>query len=730
MQLFPRINNRNNFLVKNHPIYHPASINYIDYWREQKKRCIEGYWAEDTTKEEHQKGIKLYRFMPPALYFYVNMATIKIINEKEKNTVLRRPNLDDVEWIAFTVLLVCRGFSGFELDTEYTCITDPEKRPEGKTYIDPWEYLKQRHEKPLGVPLYENNCLNLLWLTSRGLGKTFIAGALAGHEILIDGAKRYTQQSIDNPASITVFVGAFKADKSINLLSTIDDLRDNLPGSYGKGDEFTPSPLYKELSGVNKPGIIREHIYKVKEGGSWKDAGSGSKLVHELVTVSNPQAPAAYRATMAIIEEIGLLEADIQAVLGATGPTLKIGSHKIGSFIGIGTGGNITKVAQLESIFRNPREYEFFAMEDIFERTGEIGLFMPTHYMYREYKDENGNTDWEKTEQVVSKIRAAKKYQALEQEKMNYPIVPSEIFMNSGGSIFPQEEIKNQLRWVIANETKLNNILNVGMLHYSDNGIVFRKDSNLTPINKYPVEKGTNLAGAITIFEHPPEYIPEGMFKIVYDPYRDDNIEKMDRGVSCASIYVYKAVQQFDGVHDQLVAWYVGRLRNVDDVHDIAIKMATYYKAKIMVEMDLPGFYKYCIHNRKVGFLARTPWVTMGKFNPKGKKRIDYGIMMKGNGLLKIQAEQYISRWLLQERKKYYDDEGNEVGVQRNVDCVYDRGLLEELLNYNRTGNFDRISSLFLLMIWLEETKEIPVTNTIKSKQGTFDEFFSKYFKQ
>ncbi len=730
--LFPKIFNKKAFIVDSHPVYHPASSDYITYWKEQKKRCVEGFWAEDY--DATKSNVVKYRYMPGPLYFYGNMATIKTVDDRYKITAFNRPSIDDVEWIIFTVFLVCRGFSGFENDTIYSCNEKYNTKEnidvlEKRIYVDPWEYLKKTHDKPLGRALYENPALNLLLLSSRGIGKTFSVGSLISSEILLDGAKVYNNETIQNPANITVFVGAYKGDKSINLLNVVDDIIDNLPGAYGKGDNKVLSPFHKELTGVNKPGSIREHSYRVKEGGDWINKGSKSKIVHEVVTVANPQAPAAYRATMAIIEEIGLLEADIEEVLGATSPVLLVGGKKFGSFIGIGTGGNVGKVAQLENIFRNSSDYKFFSMHDIFENMGEIGLFIPAQYMFREFKDVNGNTIWEKADAAIEKNRKGLKYQALEQEKMNYPVIPSEIFMHNFGSVFPVDEINKQLKWVIAHQKKIDAMSTVGQLYYTETGVkIISKDTDI-PIRKFPLEKGSDLKGAVVIYEHPPEYIPDNLYKIVYDPVRDDNIDKMDRGISLAAIYVYKAIQKFDGCRDQLVAHYVGRLPNTDDIHEIAIKLAIMFRAKIMVEMDLPGFYKYCINTKKYSFLAASPWITIGKLNSNAKRRYSVGIMMRGNSLLKIQAEQYISRWLLQERDVEVDEEGNITRIRRNIDYIYDKSLLEELKNYNRTGNFDRVSALLLLMIWLEETKEVEVQNTEEIIMDRFDLFMQKHFK-
>lgn len=47
-----------------------------------------------------------------------------------------------------------------------------------------------------------------------------------------------------------------------------------------------------------------------------------------------------------------------------------------------------------------------------------------------------------------------------------------------------------------------------------------------------------------------------------------------------------------------------------------------------------------------------------------------------------------------------YDEHGNPV---RSIDRIYSIGLLEELIQYYRKGNFDRISSLFMVMFQVQE---------------------------
>jgi hypothetical protein len=721
--LFPKINNLKAIIINEHPKYHPDSKQYLDYWREQKKRCIEGYWYEDLPSQ--------WRYCTPVFYFYGNMGTIIDTDHKSKLRRLTRPSMRDVEWIMLTDYMVAKGFSGFEDDEEFTSniavvtgdlLTPACYKQDGtlKTYISPLDYLKQLHDKPKGKPLYENDASNVFILGSRGLGKSYTVAHIILHELLFDGQKEYTLAQRE--ARTEIFVGAFKADKSSELLSKVETALNSLPGAFGGGETYRPAPFYKEMSGTLKVGNTKspyKHEYKKKENGTWVTAGSGSKILHEVFTVENPQAAAGSRPSLIVIEEVGLLP-NVKDVHGSNTAAQITGGRKMGTSIYLGTGGNMDKIAESEYIFRRPKEYNIVAHEDEWENTGEIGLFIPVQYTYSDLKDKNGNTKFDLADKRVETERKSKRWDALQHQKMNYPVSPSEMFLSSRGTMFPQEEIQQQLKYIIKNQTIIDRFTSHGKLVYdidAANGVSFRPDTSgeCVPITDYPTKKNTSIRGCLTIYEHPPEIIPEGLYKITYDIVKDDNIYEMSKGVSLAAVYVYKSVQRFDGVYDQIVGHYVGRYPNVDDIHELAIKMALYFNAKIMVETNLPGFYKYCLHNKRLNILARTPFMTIGKIEPGGKQRLNIGIYM--STALIIQAEQYLVRWLLEEREASYDELGNKLSSKRNVNFIYDKALLEELLSYNRYVNTDRVTALLLLMLWLEEAKEHPEVKPIDEQE-------------
>ena len=163
-----------NFLEKDIPRFHAISQHYdrVSYWKEQKRRCIEGYWVSG-------------KWMPGALYFYCNFHTIRFEEEGSASRKIGRPWLRDIDWEKAYIYEEAMGFSGFSEDTLYTC--DRKYGPEKdrairfgwitesdiskRIYIPAREYLRKIHPANLGKPLYVNGAKNVLDMEARGGGK-------------------------------------------------------------------------------------------------------------------------------------------------------------------------------------------------------------------------------------------------------------------------------------------------------------------------------------------------------------------------------------------------------------------------------------------------------------------------------------------------------------------------------------------------------------------------------
>ena len=105
-----KIENRNTWLV-NIPKYHPDSTQYLNFWKQAKRKCIEGFWGQDFGK---------WRYMPGPLFFYVNFCRILDVNEETKTRRSITPLLRDLEWELSYMMLEAKGFSGFKDGNEYT----------------------------------------------------------------------------------------------------------------------------------------------------------------------------------------------------------------------------------------------------------------------------------------------------------------------------------------------------------------------------------------------------------------------------------------------------------------------------------------------------------------------------------------------------------------------------------------------------------------------------------
>jgi hypothetical protein len=77
---------------------------------------------------------------------------------------------------------------------------------------------------------------------------------------------------------------------------------------------------------------------------------------------------------------------------------------------------------------------------------------------------------------------------------------------------------------------------------------------------------------------------------------------------------------------------------------------------------------------------------------------------------LKQYALRRAQQWLLEEKGKITEelpDGTTREVIIRNLHTLKDDLLIEELIQYNDKGNFDRVSAFLLMILWLEQDQEI-----------------------
>ncbi|AGO48983.1 terminase large subunit [Cellulophaga phage phi14:2] len=766
----PIINNRNNFLVKSIPNLHPSSVRYLKYWKQEKKRCIEGFWGIDNGDincgpleiEESTVDAEMYRFMPPKLYWYVNYGTIRHRPDhlpKTSPKVKIRPYLRDFEWGYFYNELEARGFSGFELDDENSCNTmlkDPteftdedlravcldlndeiiqfkynnyfKKDGSRKTYVNPREYIRRVFDKPMGTIVYENEAKNFMLLGARGGGKSFLTAGTIAHEWLFDGAKYYNEDSIKNPAVVEVLVGAALSSKSSEILGKVRDMIEDMPGAYS---EESVHPFYKDHSGSLAPNNFKNpfrHEYEKKVAGKWKRFGSGSKILHATFTIENPEAAAGTRPGLIIIEEVGLMP-NLLLVHGSnTAAQMTDGVIKFGSSIYIGTGGNIEKIIESEMVFRDPKGFSMLEFDDIWEGNGKIGWFVPAYYMDGNFKDKNGNTRLKEATEVYEKRRVEKKKaksnSAIDLEMMNYPLKPSEMFINKLGNRFPIAELKQQLVEVQTKRSEYRDKHWTGTLVFNKLGkLEFKpKDDNLV-VRDYPILDNRSKEGMIEIFEMPKRDQQGEVFRNRYysgtDTYDDDESSTNSLG----SIFV------MDSWTQRIVAEFTGR-PSTTEFYEITRKLTIFYNATNNYENNKKGLFWHYEKKKSLNILAETPRSLKDEANVSirsvGNTR--YGTPVGGSRGVQKYGIQLIESWL----------DGQATGKEEGISNVYmirSEGLLKELIAYNPdpSYNFDRIMSLIMTLILTEDQYrmiEQEKDNQSKPKSSALaqDNYFNKNY--
>ena len=211
----------------------------------------------------------------------------------------------------------------------------------------------------------------------------------------------------------------------------------------------------------------------------------------------------------------------------------------------------------------------------------------------------------------------------------------------------------------------------------------------LEPITTYAYD-GISKEGAVVIYEQPVPNAPRGLYKIGYDPVRQDN------GTSLAAIIVYKGVMQGSYTKNCIVAEYVGRKGEPEDVHVIAELLAEYYNTKVMYENEVPDVKTYFQRRRILHLLEVQPDAVINKSVKKSKVARVYGCHMVPQ--LKDAGERYIKQWLVEVVD--FDENNNPI---TNLDRINSLRLIEELIMYNKTGNFDLVSALIMCMFQVQE---------------------------
>lgn len=391
-----------------------------------------------------------------------------------------------------------------------------------------------------------------------------------------------------------------------------------------------------------------------------------------------------------------------------------------------GTGGEQGPgIAGLEELFMNPDTYDCLGFENCWEIDGTLpndhGFFFPSWSCMTKFMDKDGNTDFKKAKAYRDEEReklAKRGAVIVDKKRAEQPYNPTEALMRLQANPFPIEQLQKQLRR-IDSSLDVQGILKVGELEIDDGKVSFRLNSKLEPVVKYPHKTDEVLEGAFVMFEAPLKddngKVPANMYYIIADCFAVDTEQATDWN-SLGSYYVYKKKNTlFPTEDDILVGWYSGRPPRVKDFHRRVFLAARFYNAIVQTEIKGGGqeLLNYAKDHGFLEYCGERP--TVFNQDKEFKKMSGRQFFVRIEENTKPERIQKLVDWLLTERNLRVD--GDKTEYILNLERIYDRALLEELIKYHPDGNFDRISCLLVLMTIIQEAELQQITEQYKQNR-------------
>lgn len=466
---------------------------------------------------------------------------------------------------------------------------------------------------------------------------------------------------------------------------------------------------------VNTQMRKRAGFFTKDEYGNEIELGFKSEIIG-VTLKDNPDVVRGKAGKLIIFEEAGSFS-ELGAAWQIARPSVEQDGMAFGTMIAFGTGGDEdSHFETLKDMFYNPDGYNCIGFDNIWDETPsdkKCGFFIPqyTNMDFRDdagnriYMDNDGNTLRRKSVEYIlterrKVIENATNSVAVDRYVAEHCITPQEACLEFGGNIFPKKELQEQLATIRTNK-HLSNHKQIGDLIWEKDGTLKWVIKKIGDITHYPLKKDDNPTGSIVIWEHPVKDAPIGLYILGVDPYDHDQSGTNSLG----STFVYKRFQDFENYYDIIVAEYTGRPSTAEEYYENLRKLAVYYNGRIMYENERKGLFPYFTAKHCDYLLADQPDIisdVVGNSKVQRKK----GCHM--NKQIKQWGEGLIKDWLNEE----------QAPGKKNLHNILSEPLLEELISYNDTGNFDRVMALMQVMIYREQLYNVKVKEKKKENKN------------
>ena len=425
------------------------------------------------------------------------------------------------------------------------------------------------------------------------------------------------------------------------------------------------------------------------------------------------------RAAFIGIEEFGTFPRLID-LYNVMLPSVQEGDYVFGLMYLQGTAGdNESDFAGAQEIMYNPMGYNMYALPNVYDKNNQgkryFVFFFPGYINRKGCYNRDGVSDVVQALIEILMNRYRVKYNSTDPNTViktiaEVPITPAEAIVKTGVNMFPVTDLTERLGQLDANPREYDDVY-IGDLTISSSKEVEFKPTSDQPIREFP-HKDNKIEGAIEIYKLPEKDKSGRIFDNRYilgcDPYDDDESNTMSLG----SVYV------LDLWTDKIVAEYTGRPLFADDFYEICRKMCLFYNGRMNYENNKKGLFAYFSKMNCLYLLTDVLDFLKDKDMVKGSS---YGNKAKGTNAtaaINAYARNLLRSWLLRPVPviQTIDGEDQEVMVP-NLYTLRSRALIKELILYNSEGNFDRISSMGMLMLLREDKMILYSGEVSKSKE-------------
>jgi len=423
-------------------------------------------------------------------------------------------------------------------------------------------------------------------------------------------------------------------------------------------------------------------------------------LVRNLDEGNNEEAIAGTKPRKLIIDEIGkgnFLRGFQAAVPGFTTP------YGWGcSPILTGTGGDMKKFMDAKSLMFDVDNFNFLTYNNEKDEKRVHGLFIS--YKYRMEAKEpstlghylnnpalqdipmlvsNEEKALEITNGNLERLKKAGDRIAYLKEKMYYPIEVDDIFLNEDTNIFDIDAAKRQ-KFRLMQQEKTG----IPVILFNDGDKIAHEFTDKQPITNFPLKPSDLKDAPVVIYEFPVQNPPYGLYVAGVDPYRQG---KSAYSSSLGAVYIYKRMHDITGekYQDMFVASYVARPDKKETWEEQARLLIKYYNARTLCENDDISFIEYMKSKGDAHYLEKQPQWLM-EVVPNTTVKREYGVHRSAQKVIDY-LHNCLKKYMEEVIHKETDENGNITREVTGVSKMFDPVLLEEIIQYNDQGNFDRI---------------------------------------